>query len=125
MPNVLWAYVKANIYHYYLGEPSSNLSCGSKVGFQKSVDILLKHTKKIPENQAELQPLLSLIQEKNVNLVLQRKGLPINGDVCKKVSQQYVHNIGHSSPPHHASSTHTELNFVYLYIGMENTLSAF
>lgn len=66
-----------------LGEPSSNLSCGSKVGFQESVDILLKHTKKIPENQAEVQPLLSLIQEKNVNLVLQRKGLPINGDVCK------------------------------------------
>jgi len=31
-----------------LGEPSSNLSCGSKVGFQESVDILLKHTKKNP-----------------------------------------------------------------------------
>lgn len=72
-------------HYYHLGEPSSNLSCGSKVGFQKSVDILLEHTKKIPENQAELQPLLSLIQEKNVNLVLQRKGLPINGDVRKQL----------------------------------------
>ena len=68
-----------------IGEPSSNVSCETKVGFQKSVDILLKHTKKIPENQAELQPLLSLIQEKNTNLVLQRKGLPINGDVRKQL----------------------------------------
>ena len=62
----------------HAGETPTN---SSSVGVQESVDILLKHTEKIPESQAGLQPLFSLIQEKNVNLVLQRKGMPVNGEV--------------------------------------------
>ena len=73
----------------HAGETPTN---SSSVGVQESVDILLKHTEKIPESQAGLQPLFSLIQEKNANLVLQRKGMPVNGEVSKAIQLCYHNN---------------------------------
>ena len=63
---------------FHAGEPPAS---SGRVGILESVDVLLKHTKKIPESQAALQPLFSLIQEKKANLVLQRKGMAVSGEV--------------------------------------------
>jgi len=60
--------------------PPTHSSSEPNVGVRESVEVLLRHTK-IPENQEVLQPLLSIIQEKNVNLVLQRKGMSTDGEV--------------------------------------------
>jgi len=60
--------------------PPTHSSSEPNVGVWESVEVLLRHTK-IPESQEVLQPLLSIIQEKNVNLVLQRKGMSTDGEV--------------------------------------------
>ena len=41
----------------------------------------MRHTKKIPENPAELQEVIGLIQENCANLIQKRKGFSVHGQV--------------------------------------------
>ena len=102
-----------NSYNSIPAMPPTHSSSEPNVGVWESVEVLLRHTK-IPESQEVLQPLLSIIQEKNVNLVLQRKGMSTDGEVSNSILYWCMGIIMLSCKPTY---------FLYC-LGMENAISA-
>ncbi len=60
-------------------------------GVKESIEVLFKHAK-IPEQVHDLAETLTLIEEKNANVVLQRKGLRVHGQVMN-CTCNFPHNI--------------------------------
>ena len=84
MPDVLWAYAKTNTYNIIIYRRAIfKCQLWDKSWFPEERWHLAEAHQK---DQAELQPLLSLIQKEECKLGPAKKGpIPINGDVSKQL----------------------------------------